>query len=539
MRQETSGLSAPLVTKSVTKLSCDVLVIGGGINGAGIARDAAGRGLGVILCEKDDLAAHTSSASSKLIHGGLRYLEYYEFSLVRKALLEREDLMRIAPHIIRPLSFVMPYVAGLRPRWILRCALFLYDHLARRDLLAGTESLHLHNSEVGQGLESKLEYGFRYSDAWVDDARLVVLNAMDAKQRGAQILTRTRCEHLETKNGRWRATLRRLNSPRMIRDKNDGHMQSSMIEIDAACVINATGAWAADMQSKFAPKASTQKMRLVKGSHIVVKRLFSNDDAFIFQHPDGRIVFAIPYEKEFTLIGTTDVDYQGTPDQFRADISTDEIAYLCELSNQYFERKISATDVVWTYSGVRPLVDDGHSDSKSVTRDYRLELDLSKAPILHVFGGKITTYRRLAEDALALIAAPLACTAANWTKSAVLPGGDLFSPTPDNVNVQKRHDFIQACCQKYAGFPTALIERLAMAYGSRIHQILGQRDKENALGEQVLPGLYACEIYYLIFHEFAMSAQDILWRRSKLGLHLSADAEQILDDWISHQSLLN
>jgi glycerol-3-phosphate dehydrogenase len=447
--------------------------------------------------------------------------------------------MRIAPHIIRPLSFVMPHVTGLRPRWMLRCGLFLYDHLARRDLLPGTKSVHLHNSELGIGLQPTLKYGFKYSDAWVDDARLVVLNAMDAKQRGAQIFTRTCCEHLEARNARWHAILRPSKTQTFGAEKNDGSAPSPILEVDAACVINATGAWAADMQSKFAPTAMTQKMRLVKGSHIVVKRLFSHDSAFIFQHPDGRIVFALPYEKEFTLIGTTDVEYHDTPDQFRAAISTEEVAYLCELSNQYFERKISATDVVWSYSGVRPLVDDGRTDSKSITRDYRLELDLSLAPILHVFGGKITTYRRLAEDALAMIAAPLACVAPTWTKTAVLPGGDLFSATPDNVNVQKRQDFIQACCQQYSGLSSALVERLATTYGTRIHQILCERDKEDVLGEQVLPGLYAGEIRYLMSYEFAVTAQDILWRRSKLGLHLSSDAEQILDAWICRQSLLN
>jgi len=537
MNQETSSFC--------TQLHCDLLVIGGGINGAGIARDAAGRGLKVILCEKDDLAAHTSSASSKLIHGGLRYLEYYEFSLVRKALQEREDLMRIAPQLIHPMRFVMPYVKGLRPRWILRAGLFLYDHLARRDLLPGSQSCLLHESEVGRGLKPELQHGFLYSDAWVDDARLVVLNVMDAQQRGAQILTRTRCDHLEARDGRWIARLsQQLN---VVEHPRDGYVQTASIEVDAACVVNATGAWVADLQNRShlsasqtsvsnapnAPNTAQQKIRLVKGSHIVVNRLFTHSHAYIFQHPDGRIVFAIPYEKDYTLIGTTDLDYLGTPEQFKAEISEEEVVYLCELSNQYFERQISIKDVVWSYAGVRPLADDGRSDSKSVTRDYRLEFDTSSAPILHVFGGKITTYRRLAEDALSLISVALSCSAKAWTKAALLPGGDLLSPTVDNQNVLQRQDFIQACRQRYAWAPQAWIERLAGSYGTHIHTILKDCATESDLGAPVLPGLYPCEIEYLLKHEFAQTAQDILWRRTKLGLHLERDAGAILERWLA------
>jgi glycerol-3-phosphate dehydrogenase len=535
MTQQTSPVREPLC--------CDVLVIGGGINGAGIARDAAGRGLKVILCEQDDLAAHTSSASSKLIHGGLRYLEYYEFSLVRKALKEREDLMRLAPHLIRPLRFVMPYVAGLRPRWILRCGLFLYDHLARRDLLPGTESCYLHESEVGIGLKPHLKYGFMYSDAWVDDARLVVLNAMDAQQRGAQIFTRTRCDQLIAKNGRWLAQLnRRKFASDGLNNANDEAHDTEQLQVDAACVVNASGAWVADLQAKFTPQSVKQKMRLVKGSHIVVNSLFSHANAYIFQHPDGRIVFAIPYEKQYTLIGTTDVEYQGRPDEFKSEISAEEIAYLCKLSNQYFERQISAQDVLWSFAGVRPLVDDGQSDSKSITRDYRLELDLDGAPILHVFGGKITTYRRLAEDALSLLSKPLSAVKtvqSAWTKTALLPGGDLFSPLPDNLNVLRRGDFIQACCLQYSWAPKAWVARLAASYGTCIHHILEGCIDETSLGDQVLPGLFTCEIRYLITREFAQTGHDILWRRTKLGLHLASDAESILDNWLAHQNLVN
>nr|WP_314859771.1 glycerol-3-phosphate dehydrogenase [uncultured Undibacterium sp.] len=530
MNQKTSSVREPLC--------CDVLVIGGGINGVGIARDAAGRGLKVILCEKDDLAGHTSSSSSKLIHGGLRYLEYYEFSMVRKALQEREDLMRLAPHLISPMRFVMPHVAGLRPRWVLRCGLFLYDHLARRDLLPGTKSCYLHQHEVGAGLKADLKYAFMYSDAWVDDARLVVLNAMDAQQRGAQIFTRTRCDQLEVKNGRWVAQLSR----RKFTSDSSDNTNDEQLQVDAACVVNASGAWVADLQAKFTSQSVKQKMRLVKGSHIVVKRLFSHENAYIFQHPDGRIVFAIPYEKNYTLIGTTDVEYQGRPDQFKSEISDEEIAYLCNLSNQYFEHQISAQDVLWSYSGVRPLVDDGQSDSKSITRDYRLELDLDAAPILHVFGGKITTYRRLAEDALSLLSETLSSIKAvqpAWTKTALLPGGDLFSPTPDNLNVLRRGDFIQACCLQYSWAPKAWVARLAASYGTRIHHILKGCIDEASLGDRVLPGLFACEIRYLIAQEFAQTSHDILWRRTKLGLHLASDAESILDNWLAHQNLVN
>lgn len=533
MNQENAALA--------TKLHCDLLVIGGGINGVGIARDAAGRGLKVILCEKDDLAAHTSSASSKLIHGGLRYLEYYEFSLVRKALQEREDLMRLAPHIIRPLRFVMPYVQGLRPRWLLRCGLFLYDHLAQRDLLPGTQSCRLHECESGQGLQAELRYGFMYSDAWVDDARLVVLNAMDAQQRGAQILTRTRCDHLEAQHGRWRAQL--SHQPSAL-DHDDGDAglgaeaapKTTQIEVDAACIVNASGAWVAELQSKFTAGTPSQKVRLVKGSHIVVKSLFAHANAYIFQHPDGRIVFAIPYEKDYTLIGTTDLEFSGTPDQFEAAISPEEIAYLCHLSNQYFKQQITPSDVLWSYAGVRPLVDDGRVDSKSVTRDYRLELDLRTAPILHVFGGKITTYRRLAEEALSLIVKPLSFTGQAWTKTALLPGGDLVSNKPENANVLCRNDFIDACCAQYSWAPSAWVRRLAGSYGTRLHHILKDCNDLSDLGEQVLPDLYACEIRYLVRSEFARTAQDILWRRTKLGLHMSVGSEQVLDDWLVQQT---
>lgn len=499
---------------------CDLLIVGGGINGVGIARDAAGRGLSVVLCEKDDLAAHTSSASSKLIHGGLRYLEHYEFSLVRKALLEREDLLRLAPHLISPLRFVMPHIPGLRPAWLLRAGLFIYDHLATRQLLPGTASIRFSQHLSGACLQAYLKKGFLYSDAWVNDARLVVLNALDAKERGATILTRTHCDQLRQQEGRWLAQLSR---------KVPDGVQT--IAVNAACVVNATGAWAAQFQHQSDPDIQVKKLRLIKGSHIVVKKLFAHDHAYIFQHPDGRIVFAIPYESAFTLIGTTDFEYQGDVDHLK--ISPQEVAYLCELSNQYFQQQISAADVVYSYSGVRPLVDDGHADAKSITRDYRLEWMQNGAPILHVFGGKITTYRRLAEDAMQAIAPYFNRAATSWTKNVCLPGGDIFSKQADNQNVRQFPQFIAQCQQRYHWLAGAIVERMAHAYGSRIHTVLVNCTSEADMDKQILPGLYACEVQYLLENEFACSAQDILWRRSKLGLHLPDNAESILDDWIT------
>lgn len=504
-----------------TKLKCDLLVVGGGINGVGIARDAAGRDLSVILCEKDDLASHTSSASSKLIHGGLRYLEYYEFGLVRKALIERETLMRIAPHIISPIRFVMPHVKGLRPPWLLRLGLFFYDHMARRELLPGSTSVQLRKHEAGLPLRAELTRGFMYSDAWVDDARLVALNALDAAEHGAQIFTRTGCTSLRQNQGRWLATL-------SAGQPDDAHHHTW--EIDAACVVNATGSWAAQFQRDCASHLPDKHLRLIKGSHIVVKRLFEHHHAYLFQHPDGRIVFAIPYEGEFTLIGTTDLEYSGSLDDLQ--IADSEIDYLCELSNQYFSHAISPKDVLWSYSGVRPLVDDGSRDAKAVTRDYNLEFEHDGAPILHVFGGKITTYRRLAEDAMRYIAPALQCENPEWTAAACLPGGDICTPQASNQNVRGMADFAAACQQQYCWLPSTLLERWVKNYGTRLHRLLQGCSKLSDLGDCILENLYAIEVLYLMKYEYAKSAHDILWRRSKLGLHLPSDAEQTLSQWI-------
>lgn len=506
------------MTLATNDLDCDVLVIGGGINGAGIARDAAGRGLSVVLCEKDDLASHTSSASSKLIHGGLRYLEYYEFNLVRKALIEREVLMRSAPHIISPLRFVMPHLPELRPAWMLRAGLFLYDHLAHRDLLPGSFGIKLRQHPAGQALHPQLTRGFEYSDGWVDDARLVVLAARDAAEKGATILTRTICIGAQRNDDHWLAQLQEAN----------GHT----IKVRARSVINATGAWASALQHQLTPHDQEAKsLRLVKGSHIVVKRLFDHPYAYIFQNGDGRIVFALPYEDEFTLIGTTDLDYHG--DMNHVHISEDEVAYLCELSNQYFTRPIQPSDVLWSFSGVRPLVDDGHAEAKAITRDYRFELNSDQAPLLTIYGGKITTFRKLAEQAVDQIAPLLGNRHHPWTADACLPGGDVVCELPSNRSVLEFDQFIRHLQQQYPWLPAALVKRYAKAYGTRIHVLLHGCHQLADMGDAIAPQLYPAEVHYLMQYEWANTADDILWRRSKLGLHLPPETAEKLAAWMA------
>ncbi len=474
---------------------CDVLVIGGGVNGTGIARDAAGRGLKVILCEQDDLASHTSSSSTKLIHGGLRYLEEFHFSLVRKALREREVLLGAAPHIMRPLHFVMPHDAHLRPAWMIRAGLFLYDHLASRAHLAASSAIDLKTHIAGSPLKGGYGRGFVYSDGWVDDARLVVLNALDAQARGAVIRTRVRCERLTPEGGGWRALLR----------GSGGEQQ-----VQTRVAVNTTGPWVSEFVSGSTPVRAAHQVRLVKGSHIVVPRLFDHRFAYIFQNEDRRIVFAIPYEHQFTLLGTTDVDYRGDPAAVHIDAA--EIDYLCALSNRYFRQQITPADVVWSYSGVRPLLKDESNDPMSVTRDYALELDRVPAPLLSVFGGKITTYRKLSEDAVSLLAGVLGTRAPAWTAHARLPGGDL----PEGSFAV----FLRACERSFPWLPGALRRRYAHAYGTRIDRVIGGATSMAGLGAQVLPQLYERELEYLCREEFASTAEDILWRRSKLGLHL-------------------
>ncbi|CAE6709815.1 D-erythritol 1-phosphate dehydrogenase [Paraburkholderia aspalathi] len=477
----------------------DLLVVGGGINGAGIARDAAGRGLSVLLCEQDDLAAHTSSASTKLIHGGLRYLEYREFGLVRKALQERETLLRAAPHIMWPLRFVMPHMPDLRPAWLIRAGLFLYDHLAKRELLPGSRGIVMRNHPAGAPLVDSIKRGFVYSDGWVNDARLVVLNALDAKERGAKILTRTKLLSAVRAGGEWRAQLKR----------DDG----TILDVRAASIANAAGPWVGELLHGALGRQATHSVRLVKGSHIVTRRLFEHDHAYIFQNPDKRIIFAIPYEHDYTLIGTTDLEYRGDPSQVT--INADETQYLCDSINRYFKEKISPQDVRWTYSGVRPLLEEEGADNPSaVTRDYSLELDapVGEAPLLSVFGGKITTFRKLAEEAVDKLAYALQNGTPSWTAGAPLPGGDI-----PQANFER---FLAGFKQQNAWLPADLAHRLARAYGTRVKNVIGNARSVADLGRAFAPGLYEAELTYLRDTEWARSAQDVLWRRSKLGLHV-------------------
>ncbi|PMS32097.1 glycerol-3-phosphate dehydrogenase [Paraburkholderia rhynchosiae] len=496
----------------------DLLVVGGGINGAGIARDAAGRGLSVLLCEQDDLAAHTSSASTKLIHGGLRYLEYREFGLVRKALQERETLLRAAPHIIWPLRFVMPHMPDLRPAWLIRAGLFLYDHLARRELLPGSRGIVMRDHPAGIPLVDSIKRGFVYSDGWVNDARLVVLNALDAEEHGAKILTRTKLLSAVRVGGEWRAQLNRA----------DG----TTIDVRAASIANAAGPWVGELLEGALGRAASHSVRLVKGSHIVTRRLFEHDHAYIFQNPDKRIIFAIPYEQDYTLIGTTDLEYRGDPAHVA--INAAETQYLCDSINRYFKQKISPADVRWTYSGVRPLLEEeGADDPSAVTRDYSLELDApaGEAPLLSVFGGKITTFRKLAEEAVDKLAQVLGNGAPSWTAGAPLPGGDI-----PHANFER---FLAELKQQHAWLPADLAHRLARAYGTRVNNVIGSARSLADLGHAFGPGLYEAELTYLRDTEWARSAQDVLWRRSKLGLHVEPGAldsvTRDIDAWFARE----
>ena len=494
----------------------DLLVIGGGINGAGIARDAAGRGLTVLLCEQDDLAAHTSSASTKLIHGGLRYLEQYEFGLVRKALQEREVLLRAAPHLISPLRFVMPHVSSLRPAWMMRIGLFLYDHLGKRELLPGTEAVNLRTHPAGTPLKPSLKKAFIYSDGLVQDARLVVLNALDAAERGAQILTRTQFVSATRGARHWDA---------LLRSKLNGKQRA----VKARCIVNAAGPWVTDVFRESLHIASRRQLRMVKGSHIVVRRLFNHDYAYILQNRDKRVVFAIPYETDYTLIGTTDVEYSGDP--ACVSIEDAEISYLCDAINAYFARPITPADVIWSYAGVRPLIEDESDELSKVTRDYELELDAreDKAPLLSVFGGKITTYRRLAEETMALLQEPLGNLQPMWTATAPLPGGDM-----PGADVGR---FLQELKRRHPWLPAALAERYAHTYGTRAELLLADAKRLEDLGADLGEGLHEAEINYLTFYEWALTATDILWRRSKLGLRASPATVERLAAWLAERGI--
>ncbi len=492
----------------------DLIIIGGGINGCGIARDAAGRGLSVWLCEMNDLASGTSSWSTKLIHGGLRYLEYYEFRLVREALMEREVIWSIAPHIVHPLRFVLPHHKGLRPAWLLRLGLFLYDNIGGRKKLPATRTLDLATDAVGKPLKAGLySKAFEYSDCWVNDARLVALNARDAADRGAVINTRTKAISATREADGWTLTVE--------------HADSGKTEtVRGKVLINAAGPWVADVLTGALRSNAGAKVRLVQGSHIVVRRMFEHDRCYIFQNADGRIIFAIPYEGEFTLIGTTDQDYQGDP--AKVAISESEIAYLCAAASEYFTRPVTKADVVWTYSGVRPLYDDGASEAKAATRDYVFDVDETPglAPQLSIFGGKITTYRRLAESVLDRLAKHLPGeSGANkgWTGKAALPGGDFPTDGRDALAGALRKD--------YPFLSEAEAARLARSYGTKSRVFLGQARASADLGCW-FGVLSEAEVRYLIQHEWAVTAEDILWRRSKLGLHLAQADQQALAEWL-------
>jgi glycerol-3-phosphate dehydrogenase len=499
----------------------DLVIIGGGINGTGIARDAAGRGLAVALFEQGDLAGATSSASTKLIHGGLRYLEQYRFRLVREALAEREVLLGIAPHIIWPMRFVLPHHDGLRPAWLLRLGLFLYDNLGGRSVLPGTRVLDLQRDPVGIPLKPQYRKGFEYSDCWVEDSRLVVLNACDAAARGATIRPRTRVVAAERAAGSWRVT---------VEDSAGEDGVGAGETVSARILVNAGGPWVGEVLQSVLRSNETANIRLVQGSHVVVRKLWDHGRSYIFQNADGRIIFAIPYESDFTLIGTTDRDYASDPAQAKA--SPDEIAYLCAAASEYFARPITPADVVWTYSGVRPLYDDGASTAQEATRDYVLELDDAgnQPPLLSVFGGKITTYRRLAEAALDRLAPHLAPTVAaqrGWTGRTPLPGGDFH---PDGFET-----LLAATRAKHPYIEPLHARRLVRAYGTRTEQLLAGSSSEADLGRRFGFNLTEIEIRYLMREEWAATAADVLWRRSKLGLRLTAVEAAALDAFMSER----
>ena len=469
----------------------DLLIIGAGINGAGIARDAAGNGLSVLLCDAADIGGATSASSTKLIHGGLRYLEFYEFSLVRKALAEREVILRIAPHISWPLGFVLPHVPSLRPWWMMRLGLFLYDHLARRVRVPGSHGVDLSQDPAGAALQNQYRKGFRYWDGWIEDHRLTLLNAMDACARGAVVRVHTAVHRVDADGKGWRCTL------------SDGS------DVRARMVVNAGGPWAGGVAAQIMGQNDAPHIRLVKGSHIIVPRRNPTGDAYFFQQPDGRIIFMIPYEGDFSLIGTTESDYTGDPRA--AAIEDADIDYLLGAANRFLRQPLARADIRWTYAGVRPLIDEG-GDNRSASRDYRL-MDgwQGDAPWLHVLGGKITTYRLLAEDAMQRIAAALDRPVRSWTGTVPLPGGG-DAQAPDWL-------------------PPAMAKRMRICHGSLLGDVLGDAKSLSGLGD-IAGGLISQrEVAYMRTREWAMSAEDILWRRTKLGLHLDAQAQQQVAQW--------
>ncbi|OED41720.1 glycerol-3-phosphate dehydrogenase [Chromatiales bacterium (ex Bugula neritina AB1)] len=489
----------------------DLFVIGGGINGAGIARDAAGRGLRVALCEKDDLAQGTSSRSGKLIHGGLRYLEYYEFRLVREALIEREVLLESAPHIIWPMRFLLPHSPADRPAWLIRLGLFLYDHLGGRKRLPGTRVVNLQSGIEGEPLHDQFIKGFEYSDCWVDDSRLVVLNALDASERGAAIMPRTAFEHAERVNNLWKIT---------VECKHTGQR-----DFYARALVNAAGPWVNHVIDNIDGSSSTRSVRLVKGSHIVVKKFWQGEHAYLLQNADKRVIFVNPYEQHYALIGTTDIPHQGVPQS--ATVESSETDYLIKTVNRYFRKTLSADDIVYSYTGVRPLYDDDTENPSAVTRDYTFDLDSAEnqAPLLSVFGGKITTFRKLAEQAMERIRPYIAHCESSWTSGQKLPGGDF--PDADF------EAFLQSVTAKYPWLDSRTARHLAHAFGTRIHRVIGSASNTDDLGKQFSEIFYAQEAVYLLQHEWAETADDILFRRSKHGLHMSDLQRRNFERWLS------
>lgn len=513
---------------------CDLFIIGGGINGCGIARDAVGRGLSVTLAEMNDLASATSSASTKLFHGGLRYLEYFEFRLVREALIEREVLLKAMPHISWPMRFVLPYhkdmrfdsetptskllntmmpwMRGRRPAWLIRLGLFLYDNLGGRKILPGTQTVILKAGPEGAPLQERFEHAYEYSDCWIEDSRLVILNARDAQARGAQIMPRTKVISAERDGDLWRI---------QTRNTENGETHTHF----ARMLVNAGGPWVGDIIQTKIRLNSTEGVRLVRGSHIVTRKLYDHDKCYFFQGTDGRIIFAIPYETDFTLIGTTDAEQD---DVTQVPVCTDEERdYLINFANQYFKQSLTTVDVVWTYSGVRPLYDDGASSATAATRDYTLKVDANGgAPVLNIFGGKITTYRRLAESALEKIEEHLKTKTGPWTAGVPLPGGDFPVDGFDQMVNDLR--------QSYSFLDLFWAKRLVRAYGTEAVAILGGATSPTELGQDFGATLTEAEVVWLIQNEYVHTAEDIVWRRNKLGLRISAEQIAELDRWIAN-----
>ncbi len=519
-----------MVSEDIPEPACDLFIIGGGINGAGIARDAAGRGLSVVLAEMGDLASATSSASTKLFHGGLRYLEYFEIGLVRKALAEREVLLRAMPHISWPLRFVlpvsddmrfesatpasrlltfaMPWLRGRRPAWMIRLGLFLYDYLGGREILPATATLDLRTDPAGRWLKPKFARAYEYSDCWVQDARLVVLNARDAEARGARILTRAKVTGARRLGEVWEVTVAMRGREKRFRAK---------------VLVNAAGPWVERILRETTHLSPRAHIRLVRGSHIVTRRLFDHDRAYFFQGADGRIIFAIPYEEDFTLIGTTDQDHQGDPSEARC--TEAEQDYLCAFASQYFARAVTRADIVWTYSGVRPLYDDGASSASAATRDYVLTVNTEGAPVLNVFGGKITTYRKLAEQAMERIAPLLGVTRGDWTAGVPLPGGDF---PVDGVP-----GLIADLSARYPFLDPFTVRRLIRTYGTEAPAVLGEAPGAADLGRDFGAGLTEAEVRWLMAKEYARTAEDVVWRRTKLGLRMTVEEIAALDAWMA------